>query len=280
MRDQADRPLDFLGEFLHRLEIPREKLAAVTAAAAREFASAEPFPHVVLDGLFDPLVMKQVVDAFPGKDAIDWERFDTPHEQKLATKDESQIPLVPRLLIQYLNSAAFLNFVEEITGITGLIADPHLSGGGLHQIAPGGKLGIHTDFLRQQRLKLDRRLNLILYLNDEWKEEYGGHLELWSRDRSSCVKRVMPLVNRVVIFNTTGFSYHGHPDPLQCPPDRTRKSVAIYYYTNGRPADEMGGVKPTLFMLRPGERAKWKLRQILRKLIPPIVFEMRYRFKK
>lgn len=269
-----------LEEFVQRLEIPREKLAAVAATAAKEFAAAEPFPHVVLDGLFDPGAVKQVLEAFPGKNAIDWERFDTPHEQKLATKGEAQIPVVPKILIQYLNSSAFLDFVESVTGIPGLIADPHLSGGGLHQIPPGGKLGIHTDFLLQQRLKLDRRLNLILYLNEDWRDEWGGHFEMWSRDKSTCVKRVAPLFNRMVLFSTTGYSYHGHPEPLQCPPDRTRKSIALYYYTNGRPEEEKGGMKPTLFVLRPGERATWKLRQVLRKFVPPIVSEMRYWFRK
>lgn len=269
-----------LEEFLRRIEIPREKLAAVAERARKEFASAEPFPHVVLDGLFDPEMLRQVLSVFPGRKDIDWERFDTPHEQKLATKSEKQIPWLAKILIGYLNSSTFLEFVEEVSGIRGLIADPHLAGGGLHQIPPGGKLGIHTDFLLQQRLKLDRRLNIILYLNEDWQESYGGHLEMWARDQSRCVKKVLPVFNRLVLFATTGYSYHGHPEPLTCPPDRTRKSIALYYYTNGRPADEAGGVKPTLFMLRPGEQAKWKLRQQLRRFIPPIVYEMRYWFRK
>lgn len=277
--ERTDEAEDPTSEFLRRLEIPAAKLADVASSARRDFAEAQPFPHVVLDDLFDPSVLRRVLSVFPERNAIDWETFDTPHEQKLATKGESQIPWLARILIQYLNSSTFLDFVEEVTGIRGLIADPHLSGGGLHSIPPGGKLGIHTDFLLQQRLKLDRRLNIILYLNEDWKEEYGGHLEMWARDRSACVRRVLPVFNRIVIFSTTGFSYHGHPEPLSCPTDRTRKSVALYYYTNGRPADESGGIKPTLFMLRPGERAQWKLRQVIRKLVPPILLEMRYWFK-
>jgi Rps23 Pro-64 3,4-dihydroxylase Tpa1-like proline 4-hydroxylase len=93
---------------------------------------------------------------------------------------------------------------------------------------------VHADFNRHEKLNLDRRLNLLLYLNRDWKEEYGGHLQLWTRDMGRCVVKVLPVFNRCVVFSTTDFSYHGHPDPLTCPPGRTRKSIAMYYYTNGR----------------------------------------------
>lgn len=272
--------LDKESEFFRRLPIPREKLEKAAIDARAQFESGVPFPHIVVDGLFDEAVLDAVLAEFPSPTDIDWIRFDTPHEQKLATKRPDQIGWRARALINYLNSSEFLDFVEEITQIRGLVADPHLDGGGLHQIPTGGKLGVHSDFLTQQRLKLDRRLNLILYLNRDWKEEWGGHLELWERDMSKCVKRIAPLFNRIAMFTTTSHSLHGHPEPLACPPDRFRRSVALYYYTNGRPADEAGGVRPTTFLKRPGEKLNWQFRQVARKFIPPILNDLRYLFRK
>ena len=122
-----------------------------------------------------------------------------------------------------------------MTGIQSLIPDPSFQGGGLHQIVPGGKLGIHADFNKHSRFGLDRRLNLLLYLNKNWREEYGGHLELWDRDMTHCEAKVAPIFNRVMVFGTTDFTYHGHPDPLRCPEGMTRKSLALYYFSDGRP---------------------------------------------
>src|SRR5208282_3669906 len=126
------------------------------------------------------------------------------------------------------------------------------------------KLGVHADFNKHGEFGLDRRLNLLLYLNKDWREEYGGHLQLWNRDMSRCEAKVAPIFNRVVVFGTTDFTYHGHPDPLQCPDDMTRKSLALYYFSNGRPAEEVTGEHSTIFRprdekdLRPtlGQRAR------------------------
>jgi Rps23 Pro-64 3,4-dihydroxylase Tpa1-like proline 4-hydroxylase len=149
--------------------------------------------------------------------------------------------------------SVFIDFLETLTGITGLLPDPHLWGGGLHQIQRGGFLKVHADFNRHERLDLDRRLNLLVYLNKDWKEEYGGQLELWSRDMKRCEERVLPVFNRCVVFSTTDTSYHGHPDELTCPEGWTRKSMALYYYTTGRSAEETSQSHSTLYQERPGE---------------------------
>ena len=143
--------------------------------------------------------------------------------------------------------------METLTGIENLISDPYFLGAGLHQIPRGGKLAVHADFNRHNKFPLDRRLNILVYLNKDWKEEYGGHLELWDRDMSKC-KKIAPLFNRMVVFPVTDWAYHGHPEPLTCPEGRTRKSIALYYYTNGRPENEVKkGKKSTQFVPRPGE---------------------------
>ena len=145
----------------------------------------------------------------------------------------------------------------------------------MHQIEPGGKLAVHADFNRHPRNGIDRRLNALLYLNPDWRDEYGGHLQLWDRNMTKCEARIAPLFNRMVVFSTTDFSYHGHPDELTCPVGVTRKSLALYYYTNGRPKEEVSGEHSTLFRERPGEdlHDSWKARmkEVARDCLPPIV---------
>lgn len=168
-----------------------------------------------------------------------------------------------------------LDFLERLTGISGLIPDPYFTGGGVHQIERGGHLGVHADFNVYERLRLDRRLNLLLYLNRDWQEEWGGHLELWNSGMTTCERRVLPIFNRCVIFSTTDSSYHGHPDPLRCPPHRTRRSLATYYYSNGRPVEEQSDGHSTLFRERPHEsimlRSSRTARRLAAALMPPIV---------
>ncbi|NJM87615.1 MAG: 2OG-Fe(II) oxygenase [Hydrococcus sp. RU_2_2] len=188
---------------------------------------------------------------------------------------------ITRLLLYQMNGATFVNFLEKLTGIEGIIPDPHLVGGGLHQIERGGYLKIHVDFNKHGKLNLDRRLNLLLYLNKNWQEEYGGNLELWDRDMIKCQKKILPIFNRCVIFSTTDFSYHGHPEPLTCPEGRTRKSLALYYYSNGRPPEEVSNGHSTVFRARPDEDLTEKISStektkiILKKLLPPIVFDLK-----
>jgi hypothetical protein len=255
--------------------LPLEKMAELAKSSARAYANADPFPHIVFDDFFSPAALAPVLAEFPGPDAIAWRKFDDYHEVKLASRAETQLGPATKTLIHRMNSSPFIEFLERVTGIEGIVPDPHLEGGGLHQILPGGKLGVHADFNRSLRLKLDRRLNVLLYLNDDWKEEYGGHLELWDREMKECKKRVLPVLNRMLIFSTTDFSYHGHPNPLTCPPGRSRKSIALYYYTNGRPASELKeGGHSTVFKLRPGEKEPLSLRLIGQKIVPPFIFDL------
>jgi hypothetical protein len=263
--------------------LPLEKMQTLAAGKAPAYQSAAPFPHIVLDDFFDPAILDRVLEEFPGEREIDWMRFDARHEVKLASKSEQQIGLFTRYLIYALNSSAFLNFLEQLTGIQGLIPDPHLWGGGLHQILPGGKLALHADFNKYQRLDLDRRLNVLVYLNRDWQEDWGGHLELWPADMKACGQRLLPVFNRFVCFSTTDFSFHGHPDPLRCPPGRTRRSLALYYYSNGRPAEEVSGDHTTVFRDRPTDHVPWRERinprEVVKKFIPPIVLDVRRMLK-
>jgi hypothetical protein len=219
------------------------------------FAAGDPFPHVVIDDFLPTDLCDRLLDEFPGRDGTDWLRFDRHHSKKLATKEDSPLGELTRETLADFNAAGCLRFLERLTGITGLIADPYFEGGGLHQIETGGFLKVHVDFNYHRKLKLDRRLNLIVYLNKDWKDEYHGHLELWDRGAKRCVKKVLPVYNRCVVFATTEWSYHGHPDRLTCPPDRTRKSLALYYYTNGRPDHERAAAHGTMWKEKPAASA-------------------------
>jgi Rps23 Pro-64 3,4-dihydroxylase Tpa1-like proline 4-hydroxylase len=218
-------------------------------ALQKQYVSAEPFSHIVLDGLFDDAALDAVLRDFPDPMSMRWVEFDSPQEKKLGYSHErSNVSKVIRDFLNDMNSFEMLLWLEALTGIEGLIPDPYFGGGGLHQIEPGGFLKVHADFNVHPKLKLDRRLNMLIYLNKDWKEQYGGHLELWDRDRKTCRKRVLPTFNRTVVFSTTDTSFHGHPHPLTSPPSVTRKSVSLYYYTAGRPAEERSVPHDTLFV--------------------------------
>lgn len=225
----------------------RFRLNADPAALREQYVSARPFPHIVLDNLFPNEVLEEVLDDFPRPEEIAWRKFDNPTEKKLGYWHENPLRSRIQLFLYEMNSAPLLQFLEALTGIEGLISDPYYGGAGPHQIEPGGFLKVHVDFNWHPLLKLDRRLNLLVYLNQDWKEEYGGHLELWNRDVSRCEQKVLPVFNRTVVFSTTDFSYHGHPLPLACPAGRTRKSVSFYYYSNGRPDAERSAPHDTIF---------------------------------
>jgi hypothetical protein len=249
-----------------------------------EYVNAAPFPNIYFDNFFNEDALNKVLAEFPeiGK-ATDDIKFNTPNENKLATKGEHRLGEATKAFVHFLNSQPFLEFLQNISGIEQtLIPDPYLEGGGFHEIKPGGYLKMHVDFHKHKHMVLDRRLNVLIYLNKDWKPEYGGDFELWERDMSKSVVKIAPLFNRMAIFSTTGYSWHGHPDPLTCPPDRSRRSLALYYYSNGRPAEEVAGADGaktiTSFTMRKGQDSSKvavfnTYKKILRNWVPPIILK-------
>jgi hypothetical protein len=251
----------------------RSALVSVAREHADNHRNAAPFPHTVIDGLLPNTLLDRVLEEFPSPRTEGWERYDDPLQKKLGSRDEERIGAQTRLLLHELNSAPFIQFLEELTGIQGLVPDPWFEGGGLHQIERGGMLKVHVDFNKHTLLGLDRRLNVLIYLNKDWDEAWGGHLELWDTAMTKAEHRIAPLFNRMVIFNTTDFANHGHPDPLQCPVDRQRRSLALYYYSKGRPASEVAASHTTIFKRRPGEAIPRTLSEIGENLLPPVVLD-------
>lgn len=205
----------------------------------------DPFPHIVLNDAFPPSDAYDLMKFFPEPDE-DWYKYENCFETKFATDKASKIPNLHKGVISGLNSSYHLTTLENVFSIDGLIPDPHLRGGGLHCIKNGGKLDIHADFNIHPKLKLQRRLNVILYLNKDWKPEYGGELQLWDRDltRPTIIE---PIFNRLVAFEISDTSFHGHPTPWNAP--YPRRSIATYYYTVPKV-----GVQPhsTLYQKLPG----------------------------
>ena len=218
-----------------------EDLDKVSKEYSNVFQSNKPFPFINFKNFFNEQYLNLILDNFPDlANTKKTHEFDTPRDKKkFVTNLGFSFPEKISNLINFLNSYEFLNFLQTLTGIKEtLIPDPYFHGGGLHEIKRGGFLKIHSDFNYHPSLKLDRRLNLLIYLNKNWKSEYGGDLELWNKDMSKCEQKISPVFNSMVVFKTDDYSYHGHPDPIACPENVTRKSIALYYYSNGRPIEE------------------------------------------
>lgn len=251
-------------------------------AKSAEYQSNKPFPHIVIKDMFSEDILNTVLREFPDlSKASDKFQYDNEHELKLASKGEIHFGPGTKQFIHFLNSRPFILFLEAMTGIDGLIPDPHLYGGGLHELKNSGFLNIHADFNRHPKIRLDRRLNVLIYLNKNWKEENGGQFELWDEEMKKCEVSVVPEFNTFAAFSTTSSSYHGNPNPISCAPGNSRKSIALYYYTNGRPEEEIkSGLEDhsTLFKLRPGQELKKKslsAKETIALFIPPIVFKIR-----
>jgi len=219
------------------------------------YSEASPFPHLVLDDFFNPTILDAVLAEWPPQDAANLEEHNdgTYVRKKRGSTYRTRFKPQTRALFDRLAAADFLEALEQATGIWGLMPDPYLWGGGLHFTQSGGRLAIHADFNKHFKYNLDRRLNLLLYLNRGWTEQNGGWLELWNADMTACGQRVLPVFNRMVIFSTTDTSFHGQPEEIVGPPDLFRRSIALYYYTNGRPASEItpGEEHSTLWRERP-----------------------------
>lgn len=264
------------------LDFTFEELIQKGKDASEKYANAEPFPNGHFDDFFNADMLRKVLAEFPELGDKNDIKFDNPNENKLASRGEYKFGEVSTRFAHFMNSQPMLEFLEHLTGIKNLIPDPSFEGGGFHQIKPGGFLKLHADFNKQRSTNLDRRLNVLVYLNENWEESYGGHFELWDKEMTGCKAKVLPIFNRMAMFSTTEFSFHGHPDPLTCPPDRSRKSMAFYYYTNGRPASEIIPGKEilttTTFIAREQDSAQMKRYNafvvFMQNILPPFVVKL------
>jgi Rps23 Pro-64 3,4-dihydroxylase Tpa1-like proline 4-hydroxylase len=231
-----------MDEFKHQREF-LNKFTQIAEERQAEYKDAQPFSHITLDNILSPELVDSILAEFPGNDDKIWDRQANQGIQvKLRSNWKSDEDIAPntRKVVHMFNSGPFLRSLAKLTGVSNLIADPYYTGGGLNCILTGGHLAVHCDGNWHDDMAVHRRLNVILYLNKNWQEEWGGHLELWDKDLKGCVKKVAPLCNRLFIFTTHDYTFHGHPEPLKCPEGESRKSLIFYYYTSRpRPAEEV-----------------------------------------
>ena len=206
-----------------------------------QYSFADPFPHIQIDNFFSDECLNSILNEFPDLSNLkNSQNYKNQNEIKFANNDFKNFSEKMKTFFNFLNSETFLNFLQILTSINEkLIADEKLNGGGLHEIKTGGLLKVHTDFSKHPTNNFDRRVNVLIYLNKDWKKEYKGCLELWDKEMKECKQKILPSFNKMVIFSTTDFSNHGHPDPIDCPSDISRKSIALYYFSEGRPKEEV-----------------------------------------
>jgi len=211
---------------------PYAKWTAQTTVLARRYQGGDPIPHILLEKLLDPEVAAAAAEEFPTPNTEAWTHYQHHNENKHGMAKREFFPRYLGSMVDELNSLEFVSWLSKLTGIPGLLADPSLEGGGLHQSGRGGFLNVHTDFSHHHYQKdWRRRVNLILYLNPGWQDCWGGAIELWDSRMQQCVAKFPPVINHALIFNTDEKSFHGFPEPLTCPEGVTRKSLALYYYT-------------------------------------------------
>lgn len=243
---------------------------------AEAHENAAPFPHTVIDDFLPEDVLRLCQARFPASPDPDSASFDRDQERYKTSYNPDYLDKEMRAVFAALNSRSFLCFVENVTGLEGLIPDPYFLGGGFHETRQGGHLGVHVDFNKHRKLGLHRRVNLLIYLNDDWDESYGGALELWDAKMTTRVQRVSPLANRCVMFTCSDESYHGHPEPVAHPEGKPRRSIALYYYTNTFDAGRRSYT--TQFRKRPGSEDKrdWHVaaREGIRDVVPPILYRL------
>jgi hypothetical protein len=196
-----------------------------------------PFYYQVIDNFFNQEQAKEISKEFPEYNSDIWYCYNNPLENKRTCNDWYQFGPETYKTLTMLNSKEFIRQLQKITGIPKLYPDIGLHGGGLHIHGTGGKLNVHLDYSIHPKLKLQRKLNLIIYLEENWNPEWGGNLELWShnKEKNRPDKRFATIdnvFNRAVLFDTTKNSWHGFPEPLTCPENKYRKSLAVYYLTD------------------------------------------------
>jgi hypothetical protein len=211
---------------------PYDRWESSLPALARQYRENTPCRHILLKDFLDPEIAAAMEREFPRSASDAWTQYKHANENKAGMHKRELFPATIGTVTDELNSPEFVAWVSELTGIPNLMADPMLEGGGLHQSGPGGYLNVHTDFsVHHFHANWYRRVNLILYLNDGWQDEWGGALELWEKNMARCRAKYPPLLNHALIFTTDERSLHGFPDPLTCPEGESRKSLALYYYT-------------------------------------------------
>lgn len=240
---------------------------------ADRYQSGQPYNHICLDDFLPPEIIARVkadIATLPEAERT----FARAQENLKSSYNPERLPEYTRNLFHAFNSRAFILFLEEMTGIEGLIPDPYFMGAGIHKTLNGGHLDIHADFNLHGKMNVERRLNVLIYLNDDWQEDWGGCFEIWDRDMTGKVARFAPIKNRMVCFSTGSDTFHGNPEPVNHPNGEPRQSIALYYYT--ATWDDSRKAHTTLFKPRPDSKDKADRviarRAFAQDILPPMLY--------
>lgn len=212
-------------------------LKSIATACSRKVLDSElheePFKRIVVDNFMPQSVIIEAFNRFPLITSSIWEKTDDDVEKKYRSNFSSEFdfPVGSISMVRVLNSSIMLKAISEVFGIPKLIPDPYFTGGGLNMQTRGGMLDVHVDGNYHDATGLNRRINAIVFLNPGWQKSWGGEFGVYDNKGEKLVEAIEPLMNRLVIFDTDDKSFHGTPNPLNCPDDVTRKSLILYYYT-------------------------------------------------
>ncbi len=223
--------------------------------------SAQPFPFFSIDNFLEDAFAEEVHACFPSSAEVEavGQSFNAVNERgKTQVTDARHFPAAIQKLNSILAAPEWLSLLSNVMSIPDLLADDTLAGGGIHQTGPRGHLDVHVDFNYLEQKELHRRLNILVYFNKDWREEWGGNIELWDRTVKHCHHSFSPFFNRCVVFATSDISYHG-VTRVRTPPGVTRNSFAAYYYTQEAPPEWTGESHSTIFRARPNEKIKGNL---------------------
>lgn len=255
------------------LQVDAKDAKAAGATLAETYQSGEPYHHICVDNFLPMDVVEGVRKDIEGLPASE-RSFDAAQERLKSQYSPDLLPDYSRHLFQSFNSRAFIAFLEQMTGIKGLIPDPYFIGAGIHRTQTGGHLDIHADFNLHPYMKVERRLNVLIYLNPEWKEEYGGSFEIWDKAMTTKMASFAPTENRMCCFSTGSDTFHGNPEPVNHPDGLPRVSIALYYYT--ATWDSSRKEHSTIFKPRPGSsdqsEARARRHAALKEGLPPVLY--------
>jgi len=223
-----------------------------------KFLNATPFPSICIDNFLSPEFALEVSRSYPKfSNALGQGlEFSTVNEkQKVQITESEKFPDPVKKLYQALAGEKFIHSMQALSGIDELSFDDHFAGGGMHITNTSGILDVHIDFNFSKNLQLYRRLNILIYLNEEWLEDWGGKIELWDKKIKKCIHGYSPVLNRCLIFATSDYSFHG-VTAVNAPPGIERKSFAIYLYNKGPSENVDGEYHSTVFKARPNEKFK------------------------
>jgi len=267
-------PADFVS--IRGVQLPRAELVdrALFAPAERDrlrnaLMAASPFPHLVLENLFNPALLELVAEEFDAQPGTSWAEVKSRYESTRRSVLGPTLGPATQLYFDILHSGWFIDWLSSLTGVPYLLPDPKLFGGGLHESRTGATFAVHRDFNRHRHLGLKNEMVFITYLNKGWDPDWGSGLELWDKKHDRCVTTVQPEFGRTILLPHGPISYHGHTKPLQAPDDRPRRSVAAYFYSSPLAGKQHGDESASVFMkMHRMDRAK----AVARMLTPPVVW--------